>query len=158
MPDHHPSWPTSGHIAPRQDKSTVIDGCPTFAKAYVGRKRWAKPNNSFRSIDWQIHTSRPKSIHSPDATAEIQHTRSPEGTSESSPQRSPWLVVTNLYSFSRAFPTEVSSRPKRSGGTCCPVDPNNQRRLKAPPSPLSSRPNPDFLPRCTGNPHACALP
>jgi hypothetical protein len=28
-------------------KSLVLDGCPTFAQAYVGRKRWAKPNERF---------------------------------------------------------------------------------------------------------------
>src|ERR1700722_11682408 len=27
-----------------------IDGCPMFAPAYVGRKRWAQPNDRFRSI------------------------------------------------------------------------------------------------------------
>ncbi len=32
------------------------DGCPTFAKAYVGRKRWAKPNNRFHSIDQRTLT------------------------------------------------------------------------------------------------------
>jgi hypothetical protein len=25
----------------------VLDVCPTFAKAYVGRKRWAQPNERF---------------------------------------------------------------------------------------------------------------
>jgi hypothetical protein len=28
----------------------------------VGRKRWAKPNDSFRCIDWQIYIGRPKLI------------------------------------------------------------------------------------------------
>jgi hypothetical protein len=28
-----------------------IDGCPTFAQAYVGRKRWAQPNDRSRCID-----------------------------------------------------------------------------------------------------------
>jgi hypothetical protein len=36
--------------------SEAIDGCPTFAPAYVGRKRWAQPNDRFRRIDRQIHT------------------------------------------------------------------------------------------------------
>src|ERR1700689_305186 len=27
--------------------SEAIDGCPTFATAYVGRKRWAQPNDRF---------------------------------------------------------------------------------------------------------------
>jgi hypothetical protein len=26
----------------------VLDGCPMFAPAYMGRKRWAKPNDRFR--------------------------------------------------------------------------------------------------------------
>jgi len=30
--------------------------------------------------------------------------------------------------------------PDRSGGTCCSLDPNNQCRMEAPLSPLSSRP------------------
>src|SRR5580704_10990592 len=30
--------------------SEAIDGCPTFAPAYVGRKRWAQPNDRFRCI------------------------------------------------------------------------------------------------------------
>jgi hypothetical protein len=29
--------------------SEGIDGCPRFAKAYLGRKRWAKPNDRFSS-------------------------------------------------------------------------------------------------------------
>ncbi len=29
---------------------TKPDGCPTFASAYAGRKRWAKPNNSISSV------------------------------------------------------------------------------------------------------------
>jgi hypothetical protein len=28
-----------------------IDGCPMFAQAYVGRKRWAQPNDRSRCID-----------------------------------------------------------------------------------------------------------
>ena len=34
--------------------SEGIDGCPTFAPAYVGRKRRAKPNDRFCCIDLQI--------------------------------------------------------------------------------------------------------
>src|ERR1700722_10197359 len=30
--------------------SEVIDGCPTFATAYVGRKRWAERNDRFRYL------------------------------------------------------------------------------------------------------------
>ena len=29
-----------------------IDGCPTFAQGYVGRKRWAKPNDRSRCVDF----------------------------------------------------------------------------------------------------------
>jgi hypothetical protein len=32
--------------------SEGIDGCPRFALAYLGRKRWAKPNDRFHCIDW----------------------------------------------------------------------------------------------------------
>jgi hypothetical protein len=35
--------------------SEAIDGFPTFAQAYVGRKRWAKPNDRVCSINWQPH-------------------------------------------------------------------------------------------------------
>src|ERR1700722_3784920 len=32
--------------------------CPTFAKAYVSRKRWAQPNDRFCCIDLQMTQSR----------------------------------------------------------------------------------------------------
>jgi hypothetical protein len=46
-----------------------------------------------------------------------------------------------FHSFSPAFPTEVSSRPERSGVEGPAVSPaTSQCSLKAPLSPLSSRP------------------
>ena len=40
--------------------SEGIDGCPRFAQAYLGRKRWAKPNDRFRRhrMTWSQSTCR----------------------------------------------------------------------------------------------------
>jgi hypothetical protein len=38
--------------------SEGIDGCPTFAKAYVGRKPWAKPNDRFSLMEDQLAANR----------------------------------------------------------------------------------------------------
>jgi hypothetical protein len=39
-------WDTAGLPLKPVADSTTPYGCPTFAPAYVGRKRWAKPNHS----------------------------------------------------------------------------------------------------------------
>jgi hypothetical protein len=39
--------------------STTPYGCPTFAPAYVGRKRWAKPNHGFHSRPYALFLTRP---------------------------------------------------------------------------------------------------
>ncbi len=71
FPDHPPAAATVGIAAPVQqlshlDETTclrqlkagmngtgrrALDGCPMFAPAYVGRKRWAKPFKRFYSIE-----------------------------------------------------------------------------------------------------------
>jgi hypothetical protein len=42
-------WDTAGFpLKPLADSATLY-GCPMFAPAYVGRKRWAKPTTAFRT-------------------------------------------------------------------------------------------------------------
>src|SRR5580692_11386246 len=36
----------------------AVGGAPCRKSGYVGRKRWAKPNDRFRRIDWRIHLTR----------------------------------------------------------------------------------------------------
>jgi hypothetical protein len=42
-------WDTTGLSLKPAKVSTTPYGCPMFAPAYVGRKRWAKPTKAFRT-------------------------------------------------------------------------------------------------------------
>ncbi len=42
-------WDTAGLPLKPVASPSAPSGCPTFAPAYVGRKRWAKPTTSFLS-------------------------------------------------------------------------------------------------------------
>src|SRR6202041_905954 len=76
---------------PSQDPYVIpssegIDGCPTFAKAYVGRKRWAKPNNCCHWVDWQIHITHPISMNTCDESV-------PKGRLKVAQDASPGLTI-----------------------------------------------------------------
>jgi hypothetical protein len=51
-------WDTAGFPLKLVPGPTDLHGCPTFAQAYVGRKRWAKPSTAFRCACGLIYSGR----------------------------------------------------------------------------------------------------
>jgi hypothetical protein len=63
-------WDTAGLPLKPLTGPTIPHGCPTFAPAYVGRKRWAKPHHSlpFRTLPQSIADNPPATTHLPGET------------------------------------------------------------------------------------------
>ena len=139
-----------------------IGGCPTFAKAYVGQKRWAKPNNCFLCTEHQFHTSSSRSAHSchnpvPKGRLKIKlvQIRSEKrfgsaaalyGTialslsSRAKPRDLQFIQPAATVAWKRYPFLVIPTGAKRSGGTCGSTGPIVERKRSRPVPPAPARP------------------